>query len=144
MKIYVASSWRNYAQPAIVHLLRRCGHDVYDFKNPDVSDSGFHWSEIDPLWKGWSSAEFIKGLDHPVARAGFAKDLDAMLWADAFVLVMPCGRSAHLELGWAVGAGKKTVILLGSGEPELMYKMADHVVSSAGDLFDIFGEPVGE
>ena len=48
-----------------------------------------------------------------------------MEWADAFVLLMPCGRSAHLEAGWAIGAGKPTAILLSAGEPELMYKMAD-------------------
>ena len=29
-------------------------------------------------------------------------------WDDTFVLVLPCGRSAHLELGWAVGQGKRT------------------------------------
>lgn len=37
MKIYVASSWRNLLQPAVVHVLRRCGHDVYDFKHPPTS-----------------------------------------------------------------------------------------------------------
>src|SRR5258705_2332390 len=46
MKIYVASSWRNPLQPAIVHTLRRCGHDVYDFRSPKPGDRGFHWSEL--------------------------------------------------------------------------------------------------
>lgn len=46
-----------------------------------------------------------------------------MKWADVCVLVMPCGRSAHLEAGWFVGAGKPTLILLENGEPELMYRM---------------------
>lgn len=30
-------------------------------------------------------------------------------------MVLPCGKSAHLELGWAVGAGKRTIILLEEG-----------------------------
>ena len=34
MKIYVASSWRNAQQPAVVARLREAGHEVYDFRNP--------------------------------------------------------------------------------------------------------------
>ena len=40
-KVYVASSWRNPIQPAIVALLRGHALDVYDFRNPwaaSVSD----------------------------------------------------------------------------------------------------------
>jgi hypothetical protein len=50
-----------------------------------------------------------------------------MEWADACVIVMPCGRSAHIEAGYFVGAKKLLVILLAPGEPELMYKMASTV-----------------
>jgi hypothetical protein len=45
--------------------------------------------------------------------------------ADVFVLVMPCGASAHLEAGWGAGRRRPTAILLAPGEPELMYKLAD-------------------
>ena len=51
-----------------------------------------------------------------------------MQWADACVLVLPCGRSAHLELGWFVGQGKATCVLHKADdpiEPELMAKMCD-------------------
>lgn len=128
MKIYVASSWRNDYQSEVVAELRADGHEVYDFKNPEPGDDGFHWSEIDGGWKSWSHRQYIDALMHPVAIGGFGKDWRAMQWADAFVLVQPCGRSAHLELGWAVGAGKPTSILLrGDVEPELMAKMADFI-----------------
>ena len=130
MNVYVASSWRNDYQPDVVARLREEGHDVYDFRNPAEGDNGFHWSEIDPEWKAWKWDEFIKSLQHPVAQAGFKKDMDALRAADATVLVMPCGRSAHLELGYAIGAGQTTVILLEDGEPELMYLMADFVTGS--------------
>ena len=40
------------------------------------------------------------------------KDMAALRSADATVLVLPCGRSAHLELGWAAGSGQRTVVLL--------------------------------
>lgn len=104
-KIYVASSWRNAIQPEVVITLRLDGHVVYDFKNPRKGYSGFSWSEIDPKWKEWSASQYVAALDHPKAKHGFASDFNAMKWADVCVLVLPCGRSAHLELGWMAGAG---------------------------------------
>lgn len=56
-------------------------------------------------------------------------------WADTCVLVLPCGRSAHLEAGWAVGSGMALVtLLLGVLEPELMYRMAHKIVVSVEEL----------
>lgn len=124
MKIYVASSWRNAIQPSVVAALREDGHEVYDFRNPEPGNDGFRWSEIDPEWKGWNADLFRSALLHPVAEKGFGLDWGAMQWADAGVLVMPCGRSAHIEAGYFVGAKKPLYILLSDGEPELMYKMA--------------------
>jgi hypothetical protein len=125
MKIYVASSWRNERYPAVVCSLRAAGHEVYDFREPVPDDKGFHWSEIDPDWKGWSPAKYRECLEHPTAQLGFSRDMNALRNCEACVLVMPCGRSAHLEAGWACGAGKRLLILLADGEPELMNLMAD-------------------
>ena len=48
-------------------------------------------------------------MKHPLAEKQFAADLEALEWADACVLVPPCGRSAHTEAGWMAGRGKKVV-----------------------------------
>ena len=120
-RIYVASSWRNDFQPKVVAALHFDGHQVYDFKDAD----GFHWSEIDPNWKQWTPEEFVEALQHPAARRGYLRDMTALGKCDLCVLVMPCGRSAHLEAGVAVGAEKPTAVLLSDGEPELMYRMFD-------------------
>ena len=140
MKIYVASSWRNQTQPFLVDALERQGHEVYDFRNPRPGDIGFHWSEIDPAWKTWTTDEFKEALGHPIAVNGFASDWEAMRWADVCVLVLPCGRSAHLEAGYFVGAGKPLHILLSDGEPELMYRMATEVHPDAISLFKTLRE----
>lgn len=134
--VYVASSWRNPLQDAVVATLRAAGIDCYDFKNPD-GGTGFAWSSIDPDWESWTAAQYIEALEHPLAIAGYASDFAAMERADTFVLVLPCGRSAHLELGWAAGQGKRTAILTHDGEePELMARMVDHISPS---LFDLLG-----
>ena len=125
----MASSWRNIVQPNVVRILMEAGHEVYDFRNPHQKEGGFHWSDVDPDWEKWSSDKFIDELEHPLASKGFKTDMEGLDWADAVVMVMPCGSSSHLELGYAVGKNKRTIILLSQSEPELMYKMADYVVT---------------
>lgn len=148
--VYVASSWRNPMQPAVIQTLRAAGIDCYDFRNPPTG-TGFSWREVEPVGaeriaadtvgaKGsdWRPvADYLAMVEHPRAVEGFRSDFDAMQRADAFVLVLPCGKSAHLELGWAIGAGKRTAILLEDPvEPELMYRMADYLAPS---MFDLLG-----
>jgi hypothetical protein len=129
-RLYVASSWRNSLQPEIVGLLRDDGNAVYDFRNPFDGGNGFKWSEIDPNWKSWDRWDYRDFLDHEIAELGFKNDWDAMQWADTGVLLLPSGRSAHLEAGYFVGAGKELHILIPNEDefvPELMYKMATRV-----------------
>ena len=130
----MASSWRNIVQPDVVRILIEAGHEVYDFRNPNKKEPGFHWSDIDSDWEQWSSEKLIDGLEHPLASKGFTTDMEGLDWADAVVMVMPCGRSSHLELGYAVGKKKRTVILLSQSEPELMYKMADYLVTEIDQM----------
>ncbi len=135
-RIYVASSWRNQVQPAVVERLRRYGHLVYDFRAPFNGVPGFAWSEIDPEWKAWSAAKYRELLTtHPIAARGFVTDFRAMQWADTCVLVLPCGRSAHLEAGWFCGQGKRCIILTQDGEePELMALLATDICVSMDEV----------
>lgn len=136
--VYVASSWRNPTQQHVVAQIRAAGIGAYDFKNPEAG-TGFYWSEVG-LQRDNDAAvvdEYLAALQHPRSIEGFDSDFDAMQRADAFVLVLPCGRSAHLELGWAVGAGKPTAILLEDPcTPELMYRMVDHLDATVEGIVD--------
>lgn len=135
-RIYVASSWRNAFQPDVVRDLRADGHEVYDFRNPPTGVPGFVWSEIDPDWQDWSAKRYRRLLlTHPIAARGFITDLRGMQWADTCVLVLPCGRSAHLEAGWFTGQGKRCLILTRDGEePELMALLATDICVSVDEV----------
>lgn len=141
MKIYLASSWRNEMQPAVLAILRAAKFEVYDFRNPAPGDDGFSWKEVGLNWKNWTLEEYRKALVHPIAEAGYKSDFDAMKWADCCVLLLPCGRSAHLEGGWFAGTGKPLHILLSEDnfEPELMYKMATSISVSTFELLGALG-----
>ncbi len=148
-KIYVASSWRNPYFADVVSCLRAAGHEVYDFRNPPHGGHGFKWAEIAPdMGVGaagcavgaateWTFDQYRQGLKHPKAERQFAADLEAMLWADTCVLVLPCGRSAHTEAGWFSGRGLKTIAYIPQfDEPELMYKLFDAVVATPTELLE--------
>lgn len=152
LRVYVASSWRNRTQQDVVHRLREAGHEVYDFMNPPMGVKGLYsWELIDPNWKEWTPDDYLKALMHPRVQLAFDSDHSHMEWADVCVMVMPCGRSAHLEAGYFHGAKKVLIILLsGTGpfvEPELMYKMADYLSTSIDDVIqylDDLNKPLKE
>ncbi len=144
-RIYLASSWRNEFQPTMVDLLRMHGHEVYDFRNPPNGVPGFAWSELDPGWQNWTAEDYRKNLTtHPIAALGYMNDLRGMEWADTCVLLLPCGRSAHLEAGWFCGRGKRCVVLTQDGEePELMALMATDICISPDEVVQLLAHGNG-
>lgn len=137
-KIYLASSWRNPMQPYLLKILRAEGHEVYDFRNPTPGKKGFSWNDISSNWLSWTASEYIENLRHSnIVKEAFALDYNAMWLSQIGVLLLPCGRSAHLELGWMAGRGKYTFILTKDGEePELMAKMCTAVCCDIDELLD--------
>lgn len=127
MNIYVASSWRNPSHQDFVAFLKsHTTHEIYNFQHPKPDNEGFSWGDIAADWKGWTPGQFREGLKHLIAQAGFECDMWALRQCAVAILLLPCGRSAHLEVGWAAGAGKGTLVYCPPGvatEPELMYKM---------------------
>lgn len=142
MKIYLASSWRNPLQPAILQLLRSYGHEVYDFRNPAPGNTGFRWSDCaqpGKNWQDWTPDEYRAALQHPVAVEGYGHDIGALRACDACVLLLPSGRSASWEFGYAMGQGKPGFVLqLDKIEPELMYREAV-ILTSLSELANAFG-----
>lgn len=144
MRVYVASSWRNLVQPGIVHILRACGHEVYDFRHPRPGNDGFRWTEIDGGWQSWTPQQYRAALQHPIAREGYELDMAALRACDSCVLVLPAGRSANWEFGYAMGQGKRGVVVqFEPQEPELMYREAE-IVTSPDELITAFGGLVEE
>lgn len=137
-RIYAASSWRNQLQPEVVTRLRTEGYEVYDFRHPAPGNEGFSWRQTDPAYDASEPANHRRWhmmTSHAIARSGFKLNYDAMKAADAFVLVLPSGRSAHLEAGYAAGAGKRLIVLMPEPqEPELMYLMANAIVATVDEV----------
>ena len=135
MNVYVIGSLRNPEVTKIANILREDGHDVFD----DWMAAG---PEADDYWMKY---EKERGHDLATALQGFAAQhvfhfdkhhLDA---ADAVVLVMPAGKSGHLELGYSIGKGKRGYILLDK-EPErfdVMYAFAAGIYTKLDQLREV-------
>lgn len=142
MRIYVASSWRNEArQQEVVRVLRAEGHEVYDFRHPGPGEEGFGWRFVTTDPAALKDARRFRDevLPHPSCKKGFDLDMNALRAADATVCVLPCGRSAHLELGYAIGDGQLTIALLDEpmSEPELMYLACSYICVNVAEVVSV-------
>ena len=113
MKIYLASSWKMRACVLrIAKELRAAGHEVDAFCDEETRLC-FNWDELAEIMENEgldrSKLNACDMMQHWRVRGAFYEDKKMLDWADAVVMIMPCGRSAHMEAGYAAGAGKKTV-----------------------------------
>jgi len=130
--IYVIGSLRNPRIPQIGNLLREKGHDVFD----DWYGAG---PEADDYWQKYEKGRghsLKEALDGRAARNVFRMDRDNLTRCDCSLLVLPAGKSGHLELGFTVGLGKRGYILL---DPlvdrwDTMYAFANEVFENEEQL----------
>lgn len=131
--IYLIGSLRNPEVPRIANELRRVvpSHEIFD-----------DWYAAGPIaddsWRDYEKQRgrtYIESLSCYPARHVFEFDLEHLERASAGVLVLPAGKSAHLELGYLLGKGKPGFILLDNPERwDVMYKFATGVFEDLNQL----------
>lgn len=103
--------------------------------------------EADDKWKEHETARgrsYKQALQHYAARHVFAFDKEHIERADAVLLVLPAGKSGHLELGWALGQGKPGFILLADVDRfDVMYLFATGVADDKNEVLDMLKRAVG-
>lgn len=125
MKVYLIGSLNNPEVLNIGNELRAAGHDVFDdwFAAGPAADDA--WRDYE-RGRGRSYPEALNGL---AARHTFNYDYEHLSAADVAVLVLPAGKSGHLEAGWARGRGKPLLVLLEKDTEryDVMYRFATGV-----------------
>ena len=123
--VYLIGSLRNPKIPLLGVELRKLGFDVFDDWHGVGPEADDHWQAYEKI-RGRSYGDALVG------RANFHTfefDKANLDRCDIAVLVMPAGKSGHLELGYAIGQGKTGLVLF-EEEPErwdAMYLFADAV-----------------
>lgn len=132
MKIYVASSWKNKYVDSIFELLDNMNISYYNFKD---SNNSFHWNDIDKDYKKWNQQQCFNALHNEKAIKAFENDFKGLKECTHCILILPCGKSSHLEAGFCIGQNKKVIVYVPEIiEPELMYKMFTIVVFNLDNL----------
>lgn len=123
---------RNPEIPLIGTYLRGLGFNVFDdwFAGGKIADDE------------WQAYETRRGRPYDVALKGHAAqhvfqfDKHHIEDSDAAVLVLPAGKSGHLELGVVIGSGKPGYVLFDK-EPErwdVMYAFANGIFFDKEEL----------
>ena len=137
MIIYLIGSLRNPQVPVVAEQLREATHEVFDdwyAAGPKADDK---WRDYERR-RGRSYTEALHGY-----AAGHVYDFDRyhLERCDVAVLLLPAGRSGHLELGWAIGKGKPGYILLDDPKRwDVMYRFADGVFYSVDELVNALAQ----
>lgn len=139
--IYIIGSLRNPNVPQIGNLVRASGYEAFDDWHGTGPQADDHWLEYEKL-RGRSYVEALAGR---AAQNTFALDRDNILRSEGVIMVLPAGRSGHMEFGFARGNGIPGVILL-EGEPErydVMYNFASKVTTDIHDAIAFITSQLG-
>lgn len=132
--IYLIGALKNWEIVTLANELQELGFDVFaDWITPGPEADSFLL--IYAGLRGWS---YKQALNSYAATHVFEFDKSHIDRCDIVVMVMPAGKSGHLELGYARGCGKPGYILFDK-EPDrfdVMYKFATDIFFSKQDLFE--------
>jgi hypothetical protein len=139
--IYLIGALKNTKIPLYGNRLRAEGYDIFDDWISPGPEADTYLYEYEKL-RGHGYKEALRGY---AAQHNFTFDKFHIDRCDAAIMVMPCGKSGHLELGYAIGCGKPGYILF-EEEParfDLMYNFATDIFFDIEDLISELrkGEP---
>jgi hypothetical protein len=123
--VYLIGSLRNPEINKLAAKIRELGYEVFD----DWTAAG---PTADDCWRDYEKQRghtYVEALQGYAAKHVFSLDKAHLDRSDIVVMLMPAGKSGHLELGYALGKGKRGYVLFDQ-EPErfdVMYQFATGV-----------------
>jgi hypothetical protein len=135
--IYLIGSLRNRNIPILAGKLRAAGHEVFDDWYAAGHRADDHWRDYEKQ-RGRTYREALKGA---AARNVFRFDHLHLTKSDRAVLVMPAGKSGHLEFGWFCRDNPGFVFF--DKEPvrwDVMYQFAKDVCFGVDELIEVLGQ----
>lgn len=137
--IYLIGSLRNPKIPETANVLEKAEFEVFDDWFSPGPKADECWREYEKA-RGRTYGEALKGY---AARHIFEFDKYHLDRCDFGVLIMPAGKSGHLELGYMLGQGKPGFILF-EEEPErwdIMLQFSTGIFFNMDDLLTELAKP---
>lgn len=137
--VYLIGALKNPYVPELGNKIRALGYEVFD----DWHAPGPEADDFFDKYRKQRGLNYKDALNSYAAKHIFEFDKSHLGRADIVILLMPAGKSGHLELGYCVGKGKIGYILM-DGEPErvdIMHQFADEIFMNEQDLLDKLTKP---
>jgi hypothetical protein len=129
---FIATRWRNrdVALP-LIRMLRAKDKTVYTCfespqsterikENPEVAMQKFEATN------NWGQDEEINAI--------FQTDMQGLRESEALIMLLPAGKSSHIEAGAAYGMGKKCILIGEQKEAESLYLIFSEFYDSIDDF----------
>ena len=132
--IYLIGSLRLDGVREFAEELRETGFDVFD----DWHAAGPHADDIWQEYEQHRGRSYLEALEGFHAKHVFELDERHLNRAQIGILMLPAGKSAHLELGYLLGQRKRGYVLFDK-EPErydVMYQFATGLFMDKQALFE--------
>jgi len=134
---FIASRWRN--KKSVLELTRKmrdAGKSVYCF----IEGDGTKY-ELKDLEEKHEPEEFMQIFESipdwksdPKVKEIFEADINALKNSESLILLLPAGKSAHVEAGVGYGMGKKCIVIGEQKETESLYLIFDAFYKSIDDF----------
>ncbi len=137
--IYLIGSLRNEQVPLLANRIRGAmpSLEVFDDWYSPGPRADDHWKEYE-IGKGHTYAQALQGW---AARHVFEFDKFHLDRCDGALLLLPAGKSCHLEAGYVAGRGKPLFVLMDDPERfDVMYQFATGVAFSEEELIGMLSE----
>lgn len=131
--VYVIGSLRNPNVPKFANALRKAGFDAFDSWYAPGPKADDFWRDY-TIQRGLNYKEALQDWS---AKHVFEFDKFHLDRCDTAVLLMPGGKSAHLELGYIIGRGKPGFIFFDETPKryDVMAQFATDIFFTQKDLF---------
>jgi mRNA-degrading endonuclease HigB of HigAB toxin-antitoxin module len=130
---FISGKWRN--RDNIIQLtenIRKKGYSVYSFleehnnENNDLDNPEEYMKHFEN--RNWKKDKSVKNI--------FLTDMQAERNSDNFILLLPAGKSCHIEAGVAYGLGKKCILIGEQKEAESLYLIFQEIYNTEEEFLN--------
>ena len=136
---FIASRWRNKTSvEELTQKIRSKGKSIYSFIEGDGSNHTLKDAERNtPPEEFMEKFEKINNWKNDNAvKEIFEMDMRALREASNFILLLPAGKSSHIEAGAAYGLQKKCILIGEQKETESLYFIFNEFYSSIDEFIE--------
>jgi len=118
---YIASKFRNKDNVnELISKLREKGYSCYNWADVPANPNNPEASAEEQMKVFENERDFF---NDEYTQEVFKNDLEGLKGANNVILLLPAGKSSHMEIGIAYGLGKKCILIGEAEKPDTLYLM---------------------